>query len=104
MVQGQRRLDWMLRSIVVVPGGCNVVPTICYGTGGGEERGWMATNAVRRRQGQGCSCALSPPGLLRDEEAGECCSVVGEWSFVMLEWSPFGSDKHVKHRCSRGRI
>lgn len=34
MVQGQRCLDWMLRSIVVVPGGCNVVPTICYGTGG----------------------------------------------------------------------
>uniref|UniRef100_A0A3Q2UM83 Uncharacterized protein n=1 Tax=Fundulus heteroclitus TaxID=8078 RepID=A0A3Q2UM83_FUNHE len=27
-----------------------------------EERGWMATNAVRRRQGQGCSCAVSPPG------------------------------------------
>lgn len=36
MVRGQRCLDWMLRSIVVVPGGCNVVPTICYGTGGGE--------------------------------------------------------------------
>lgn len=34
MVQSQCRLDWMLRSIVVVAGGCNVVPTICYGTGG----------------------------------------------------------------------
>lgn len=33
-MQGQCCLDWMLRSIVVVPGGCNVVPTICYGTGG----------------------------------------------------------------------
>lgn len=35
VVRGQRSPDWMLRSIVVVPGGCNVVPTICYGTGGG---------------------------------------------------------------------
>lgn len=34
MVRGQCRLDWMLRSIVVVPGGRNVIPTICYGTGG----------------------------------------------------------------------
>lgn len=34
MVRGQRRLDWMRRWIVVVPGGRNVVPTICYGTGG----------------------------------------------------------------------
>lgn len=33
-VRGQRRRDWMLRSIVVVPGGRNVVATICYGTGG----------------------------------------------------------------------
>ncbi|TNN80554.1 hypothetical protein EYF80_009294 [Liparis tanakae] len=49
MMQSQRFLDWMPRSIVVVPGGCNVVPTICYGIGG--EDGWMATNAVRRRQG-----------------------------------------------------
>lgn len=34
MMRGQRCIDWMLRSIVVVPGGGNVVPTICYATGG----------------------------------------------------------------------
>lgn len=33
-MRGQRCIDWMLRSIVVVPGGGNVVPTICYATGG----------------------------------------------------------------------
>lgn len=24
------------------------------------------------------------------------CSAVGEWSFVMLEWTSFGSGKHAK--------
>lgn len=33
LMRGQRGPDWMLWS-VVVPGGCYVVPTICYGTGG----------------------------------------------------------------------
>lgn len=36
MLQGRNGVDGMLRSIVVVPGAWNVVPTICYGTGGGE--------------------------------------------------------------------
>lgn len=33
MTRSQRCVDWKPRSIVVLPGGCNVVPTICYGTG-----------------------------------------------------------------------
>lgn len=54
-----------------------------------EERGWMATNAVRRRQGQWCSCALSPPGCCGMGEQTESSSVVGECWFLMLGWSPF---------------
>lgn len=44
-----------------------------------EERGWLATNAVRRRQGQGCSCALSPPGCCgmgEDRNVLLCCGGV----------------------------
>ena len=69
-----------------------------------EERGWIATNAVRRRQGQWCSCALSPPGCCGMARTGERGSAVGELSFVMPERSPFlGLVNMQKHRCDGGR-
>lgn len=63
MVQGQRCPDWMLRSIVVVPGGCNVVPTICYGTGGeGMDGDQRCEEEDEEEAGHECSSALSPAG------------------------------------------